>query len=63
MQINELFSTYERDRNQQPESINHLLDYYQKKYIAGEIDIKHYQTIYYYLQKQGAKSAHDYGTF
>jgi len=60
MYVDKLYTTYEHDRNQQPESVDHLLDFYQEKYIAEEIDIKAYRTIYFHLHEQGAKSAHEY---
>lgn len=41
-------------------SVNDLLDYYQKQYITGGIDIKDYRQIYSRLHKQGAVSAHEY---
>lgn len=60
MHVDKLYTTYELDRNQKPVSVDHLLDYYQEKYIAEKIDIKAYRTIYSYLHKHGAKSAHEY---
>ncbi|GAB3060290.1 YppF family protein [Virgibacillus ainsalahensis] len=60
MPINELLAAYESERKHSPETINNLLDFYQKKYIIGEIDIQHYRDIYFYLHKEGATSAHDY---
>ncbi|WP_106498046.1 YppF family protein [Lentibacillus sp. Marseille-P4043] len=60
MQLNELIKTYEQDRKQAYGSINQLLDFYQKKYIAGEIDITSYQEIFHILHDKGAKSSHEY---
>ncbi|PAV29229.1 hypothetical protein CIL05_12595 [Virgibacillus profundi] len=60
MLINEITSVFESQHKQSPESVNDLLDYYQKKYIAEEIDIKDYRRIYFQLHKQGAVSAHEY---
>ncbi|WP_164669522.1 YppF family protein [Virgibacillus doumboii] len=59
MSIFELITIFEMERNQPPESINALLDFYQQKYIASEIDINEYRKIYYYLHRQGAISAHE----
>jgi len=58
--IFELITIFEMERNQPPESINALLDFYQQKYITGEIDINDYRKIYHYLYRQGAISAHEY---
>ncbi|ALX50583.1 hypothetical protein AOX59_08630 [Lentibacillus amyloliquefaciens] len=60
MSIFELITIFETDRNQPPESINALLDFYQQKYITGEIDIIAYRKIYYYLHRQGAVSSHEF---
>lgn len=60
MSIYELITDFEMERNQSPESINALLDFYQQKYITSEIDINEYRKVYYYLHKQGAISAHEY---
>ncbi|QKY68569.1 YppF family protein [Lentibacillus sp. CBA3610] len=59
MSIFELITIFEMDRNQPPESINALLDFYQQKYITGEIDITYYRKIYHYLDRQGAISSHE----
>ncbi|MDY0406196.1 YppF family protein [Virgibacillus sp. 179-BFC.A HS] len=37
-----------------------LLDFYQSKYIAQQIDILEYKSIFGYLSGRGAVSAHDY---
>ncbi|WP_284139451.1 MULTISPECIES: YppF family protein [unclassified Virgibacillus] len=60
MLINKLITTFEAERNQLPESMNDLLDFYQKKYIFGEIDISEYRRLYGYLAGRGAISAHEY---
>ncbi|TMN23075.1 hypothetical protein FH966_09400 [Lentibacillus cibarius] len=60
MSIFELITIFERERNEPPASINALLDFYQHKYITGDIDISHYRNIYHYLHRQGAISAHEY---
>ncbi|MBC5636673.1 YppF family protein [Ornithinibacillus hominis] len=60
MLINELVSDYEMERKESPKTLNDILDYYQKKYIAGEIDIRFYRDVYNYLHQQGATSAHEY---
>lgn len=60
MSIFELISIYEVERNQPPESINGLLDFYQQKYINSEIDLNEYRNVYHYLYRQGAISAHEY---
>ncbi|MEN2767667.1 YppF family protein [Ornithinibacillus xuwenensis] len=60
MLINELISVYETERQESPKTLNDLLDYFQKKYIAGDIDIKSYRDIYNFLHQQGATSAHEY---
>lgn len=60
MEWNNIAKPYEQERKQKPESLNQLLDYYQGKYIASEIDIKQYRNVYYYLQAKGATSAHEY---
>ncbi|WP_047982463.1 YppF family protein [Ornithinibacillus contaminans] len=60
MLINELISDYESERKEAPKTLNDLLDYYQKKYIAGEIDIRSYREVFNFLHQQGATSAHEY---
>lgn len=60
MHVNELITLYVVDRNEPPATIDHLLDFYQYKYISEEIDLGEYMKIYYYLNKQGATSAHDF---
>lgn len=60
MQLKTLISAYEHDRKQNYESVNQLLDFYQKKYITGKIDIKSYQKIFLCLHDQGATSSHEY---
>ncbi|MFD2761755.1 YppF family protein [Lentibacillus juripiscarius] len=60
MSIFELITIFEGERNEPPESINALLDFYQHKYITGQIDICHYWKVYHYLHRQGAISAHEY---
>ncbi|KKE78020.1 YppF family protein [Oceanobacillus caeni] len=60
MHIFDLVDRYMSVRNHMPDSVNDLLDFYQHKYIMGEIDIKDYRHIFAYLHKQGAISAFDY---
>lgn len=60
MLINELVTDYEMERRESPKTLNDILDYYQKKYITGEIDIRFYRDVYNYLHQQGATSAHEY---
>ncbi|GGB39726.1 hypothetical protein F3157_07220 [Virgibacillus dakarensis] len=60
MQLQDLIQAYEQDRGQSYQSINQLLDFYQKKYIAGEIDITTYQKVFHFLHDQGATSSHEY---
>lgn len=60
MQLKGLILDFEHNQKQSYESINQLLDYYQKKYIAGDIDIVTYRKIFHYLDEQGAKSSHEY---
>ncbi|SFD37821.1 YppF-like protein [Lentibacillus persicus] len=60
MSIFELITIFETDRERPPESIDALLDFYQQKYIAGEIDILAYRKIYHYLHRQGAVSSHEF---
>jgi len=57
--IFELITIFETERHQPPESINALLDFYQQKYITGDININDYRKIYHYLHRQGAISAHE----
>ncbi|HLR62879.1 MAG TPA: YppF family protein [Lentibacillus sp.] len=59
MSIFELITIFETERHQPPESINALLDFYQQKYITGDININDYRKIYHYLHRQGAISAHE----
>ncbi|UJL47603.1 hypothetical protein KFZ58_06980 [Virgibacillus sp. NKC19-16] len=56
---NELKHMYEIEREQSPESTNDLLDFYQGKYVTGEIGIHYYRTVYYYLHEEGAISVHE----
>lgn len=58
--LNKLLDAFETEHKYAPHTIDNLLDYYQKKYIHGEIDIKAYRTIYYCLHEKGAISAHEY---
>lgn len=60
MLVSELIHTYQNERNHTPASMNELLDYFQWKYINGEIDINDYREIYMFLSKQGAFSSHEY---
>ncbi|HLR09700.1 MAG TPA: YppF family protein [Bacillota bacterium] len=60
MHVEELAVIYEQERKHKPDSFNQLLDFYQKKYVCGEIDGKDYRRIYFYLYKQGAVSAYEY---
>ncbi|GAA0447493.1 MAG: YppF family protein [Bacillota bacterium] len=60
MYIDQLIQMYQHERNQSPNSMNDILDYYQKKYVTGEIDIVMYREIYSFLKIQGASSAHEY---
>lgn len=55
-----LLIMYEQAREEKPESINNLLDFFQEKYIAEEISIKDYRAIFSQLHEQGATSAHEY---
>lgn len=60
MLVDELITLYELDRNEPPATMNHLLDFYQHKYISEKINLQEYMHIYQYLSKQGAISAHDH---
>ncbi|MFC2949948.1 YppF family protein [Virgibacillus sediminis] len=60
MRIAELLDAYELEKTHAPESFNDLLDYYQQKYISGEIDIIMYRRIYSCLDAEGAVSAHEH---
>jgi len=57
--MNTLISTFKKERNQAPQSINELLDYFQRKYIIGEITINDYRQIFACLHKEGAVSAYE----
>ncbi|TCT22444.1 YppF-like protein [Melghiribacillus thermohalophilus] len=58
MNINELIQDYMNERNQYPESVNHLLDYCQQKYINGELPIHDYRILFKKLLDRGAVSAY-----
>ncbi|GGK07158.1 hypothetical protein GCM10007063_32060 [Lentibacillus kapialis] len=60
MSIFELITIFEMERDRPPESMNALLDFYQQKYITGDINIRDYRKIYHYLHRQGAISAHEF---
>lgn len=60
MHIFDLVDKYVSTRNYMPDSVNDLLDFYQNKYIMGEIDIQSYRHIFEYLHKQGATSAFEF---
>ncbi|CDQ40668.1 MULTISPECIES: YppF family protein [Virgibacillus] len=60
MYIDQLIQMYHHEKNQLPNSMNDILDHYQKKYITGEIDIVKYREIYSFLKIQGAISAHEF---
>ncbi|MEN1970353.1 YppF family protein [Lentibacillus sp. N15] len=60
MQLYELAQAYEHNRGVAYQSINQLLDFYQQKYISGDIDITTYQEVFHVLHEQGATSSHDY---
>ncbi|MFC4024491.1 YppF family protein [Oceanobacillus longus] len=57
--LNQLLNDFEMEHKFAPHTIDNLLDYYQKKYINGEIDIKTYHDIYSCLHEKGAVSAHE----
>ena len=57
---NELVTEYEAVRKETPKTLNDILDYFQWKYITGEIDIKTYRDVYNFLHQKGATSAHDF---
>ncbi|GIO25729.1 YppF family protein [Ornithinibacillus bavariensis] len=59
MLIHELITIYEAERKESPKTLNDLLDYFQRKYIAEEIDIKSYREIFNLLHQEGATSAHE----
>ena len=52
-----LLNAYKEEKKHSPASIHALLDYYQHKYITGEIPITDYKDIFSYLHKEGAISA------
>jgi vacuolar-type H+-ATPase subunit C/Vma6 len=60
MLMSELADEYRHECKCTPASVNDLLDYYQRKYINGDIDIIYYREIYMFLSKQGAFSSHEY---
>lgn len=60
MKLNELIDDYQLKQRQTPQTVNDLLDFYQKKYINGEIDIASYREIFSLLHVKGAISAHDH---
>ncbi|MEW9674992.1 YppF family protein [Lentibacillus sp. L22] len=60
MQLEDMMRQYALDREETHPSINQLLDFYQKQYVAGEIDITTYQDIFHFLHEQGATSSHEY---
>lgn len=60
MQMNKLISNYVTEREQTPENINMLLDFYQGKYVSGELHIRDYKKILEFLTGRGAVSSHDY---
>ncbi|MFD1850044.1 YppF family protein [Oceanobacillus bengalensis] len=60
MHIHDLVDRYIKERKYSPDSINDILDFYQQKYISGEIGLNNYKSIFSYLHKQGAISAYDY---
>jgi hypothetical protein len=60
MLIDELITLYEAERKEAPKTLNDILDYFQRKYIAGEIDIKSYRDVFNFLHQHGATSAHEF---
>lgn len=60
MHVEELMTLYELDRDEPPATINHLLDFYQYKYISEKIELDEYMKIYHYLTKNGAINSHDF---
>lgn len=58
--IEDLITKFETERNQPLQTINELLDYYQHKYITGEININDYRNIFACLHNEGASSAFEY---
>ncbi|WP_407272406.1 YppF family protein [Radiobacillus sp. PE A8.2] len=59
MQLENLLTMYQLDRQDKPYSINHLLDYCQQLYIHEKIDIVLYRDILYLLNTEGAVSVHE----
>lgn len=59
MLIHDLVDRYTKERKYSPDSVNDILDYYQHKYISGEIDLKSYKQIFAYLHRKGATSAYE----
>lgn len=55
--LEHLIETYESEKKEELQSIHALLDYYQQKYIIGEITINDYKDIFACLHKEGAVSA------
>lgn len=55
--LKQLIKSYQKEKSQAPQSIHALLDYYQQKYIIGEISIRDYKNIFACLHKEGAISA------
>lgn len=55
-----LLDIYETEKKVAPANLNALLDFFQGKYVHGEIDIRHYKDIYKYLHKEGAVSSHEH---
>ncbi|MBP1969016.1 hypothetical protein J2Z83_001119 [Virgibacillus natechei] len=60
MLMNEIMDAYEQEKKRSPKTTNDLLDFYQNKYITGDININYYQRIYHCLREKGAISAHEY---
>ncbi|MBO8156244.1 MAG: hypothetical protein H0Z32_07295 [Bacillaceae bacterium] len=58
MTVNQLISEYVNQRNQQPESVNDLLDFCQQQYIRGNLHIEDYYSLFKELHEQGAVSAY-----
>ncbi|MDY0396060.1 YppF family protein [Virgibacillus halophilus] len=63
MQMNKLISVYVTEKEQTPDTIHMLLDFYQCKYVSGKMDIYEYKTILGFLTGRGAVSSHDYSQY
>lgn len=58
MHLQELIQTYEKEKQETPETVDQLLDFCQKQYIQGSLSSQAYRDLFQQLHQEGAESPH-----